>query len=145
MRAVLVCVVAAVVLLAAGCGGEASKTTAAKAYVRSANLVLGAPDPAVAAAVAAYRRCATLETTAPLARRATIDREVQGIFVFVALHSLPARDPRFGVRLDGIETTDPGLKRVRAAVRTVDAKLRRKRFPVLDVCTFLRDWKAARW
>jgi hypothetical protein len=145
MRAVLVCAVVAAALLAAGCGGGMSSTTAAKAYVQSANLELGGPDPAVAASVNAYHRCSALEATAPVARRAEIDREAQGIFVFVSLHSLPARYHRFLMRLDDVNTDDEGLERVRAAVRTVDAKLRRKRFPALGVCAFLRDWKAAKW
>jgi hypothetical protein len=145
MRAVLVCAVAVTALLASGCGGGTSSTTAAKEYTQSAASELGDPDPAVAAAVKAYRRCSVLETTAPLARRRAIDREAQGIFVFVSLHSLPARYHRFRTKLDAVKTDDPGLRRVRAAVRTVDAKLRRKRFPALDVCAFLRDWKAAKW
>jgi hypothetical protein len=145
MRAVLVCAVAAAVLVLVGCGGGTSSTAAAKAFTQSAARELGDPDPAVAASETAYRRCSSLESTAPLARRAAIDREAQGIFVFVSLHSLPARYHRFRVRLDAVKTDDPGLRRVRAAVRTVDAKLRRKRFPALDVCAFLRDWKAAKW
>jgi hypothetical protein len=146
MRAVLACALAAAALLAAGgCGGGTSSTAAAKAYTQSAARELGDADPAVAAGAKAYRRCSALESTAPLARRAAIDKEAQGILVFVSLHSLPARYHRFRTRLDAVKTDDPGLKRVRAAVRTVDAKLRRKRFPALDVCAFLRDWKAQKW
>src|SRR4051794_24978682 len=145
MRAVLVCVVVVTALLAAGCGGGKSSTAAAKAYTQSAARELGDPDPAVAAAVKAYHRCSALEATAPPARRAAIDGEAQGILVFVSLHSLPARYHRFRTQLDAVKTDDPGLRRVRAAVRAVDGKLARKRFPALDVCAFLRDWKAAKW
>jgi hypothetical protein len=145
MRAPLACAVAAAALAAAGCGGETSNTDAAKAYVQSAVQELGGLDPAVAAAVAAYHRCSALEATAPLARRAVIDREAQGIFVFVSLHSLPARYHRFRTDLDAVDTDDPGLHSILSAVQTVDRKLQRKHFPVVGVCAFLRDWNAAHW
>jgi hypothetical protein len=146
MRTALVLAACAAVLGATGCGsGGASPKDAAQAYVVIADSDLGGSNPDVDAATARYRHCVGIEASAPRARRGAIDTETRGLLVFASLHSLPRNYHRFAGDLAAVKTQDDGLRSILREVRGLDAKLQRRRFPALDPCAFLHDWRAAHW